>query len=166
MISLYYGCNFVIFASNMKILKTLKNVVLYIWQFPQNILGLILLLIMRFELSIVLENGNIVYFSKNMAGGISLGKYSIVNSYYAGLKTGNKKIKSKEELMKLDVVKHEGVGHGTQSRYLGPLYLLVIGLPSIIWACLYGSVIPYTKNGYYKWYTEAWADKLAGIIRK
>lgn len=99
-------------------------------------------------------------------GGISLGKYSIINSYYAGLKTGNKTMKPIEELVQLNVVKHEGIGHGTQSRYLGWFYLLIIGLPSIVWASLYGSIIPYTHNGYYKFPTEAWADKLAGIVRK
>jgi hypothetical protein len=44
--------------------------------------------------------------------------------------------------------------------------LLVIGLPSIIWATLYGWVIPYSHNGYYRFFTEKSADKLAGIIRK
>lgn len=150
----------------MKLLKILKEIVLYVWQLPQNLLGLILLWIMKSDATLKLDNGNVVYFSRNMAGGISLGRYSIINSYYAGLKTGDKKIKPKEELMELDVVKHEGIGHGTQSRWLGPLYLPVIGLPSIIWAWLYGSIIPYTRNGYYKCYTEAWADKLAGIVRE
>ena len=142
----------------MKLLKIFKEIVLYIWQLPQNLLGLILLLIMKYDATLTLDNGNVVYFSRNMSGGISLGRYSIINSYYAGLKIGDKKIKPKEELMELDVVKHEGIGHGTQSRWLGPLYLPVIGLPSIIWAWLYGSIIPYTRNGYYKWYTEAWSD--------
>jgi hypothetical protein len=121
---------------------------------------------MKYDATLTLDNGNVVYFSRNMSGGISLGRYSIINSYYAGLKTGDKKIKEKEELLELDVVKHEGTGHGTQSRWLGPFYLPVIGLSSIIWAGLYGAVIPYTKNGYYKFWTEKWADKLAGIVRK
>lgn len=150
----------------MKFLKFIKEIVLYIWQLPQNLLGLILILFYRPETHIILHNGNKVYFSRNMAGGISLGKYSIINSYYAGLKSESKTMKPIEELVQLDVVKHEGIGHGTQSRILGWFYLLVIGLPSIIWAGLYGSIIPYTKNGYYKWYTESWADKLAGIVRK
>lgn len=80
---------------------------------------MILILFYRPEACIILQNGNKVYFSRNMTGGISLGKYSIINSYYAGLKTGNKTMKPIEELVQLDVVKHEGIGHGTQSRYLG-----------------------------------------------
>ena len=146
-------------------MNAIKEILLWLWQLPQNLLGLILILFYRPEVCIILQNGNKVYFSRNMTGGISLGKYSIINSYYAGLKTGNKTMKPIEELVQLDVVKHEGIGHGTQSRYLGWFYLLVIGLPSIVWASLYGSIIPYTHNGYYKFPTESWADKLAGIVR-
>ena len=93
-----------------------------------------------------------------MSGGISLGKYSIISNYY---------LKNSEELiLNSDVVKHEALGHGTQSRYLGPLYLPIVGLQSIIWACIYGTVIPYTRNGYYKFWTEKWADKLGGVNRE
>jgi hypothetical protein len=45
--------------------------------------------------------------------------------------------------------------------------LFVIGIPSIVWAGLYGKkLFPATTNGYYKFYTEKWADKLAGIKRQ
>lgn len=134
----------------------MKKILLWLWQLPQNLLGLILILIMKPEYKYVLENGNFVFFAKRMSGGISLGKYSIISDYYHW---GN-------QILNQNVVKHEAFGHGTQSRILGPFYLPVIGLPSLIWAWLYGTVIPYTKNGYYKWYTEAWADKLAGIVRE
>ena len=142
-------------------MKEIKNILLYIWQFPQNLLGLILILFYRPERKLIASNGNLVYLSRYMPGGISLGKYSIISRGYAYNKTD-------EEILNLDVTKHEALGHGTQSRYLGPLYLLVIGLPSIVWASLYGDTkwFPYTKNGYYVFYTEKWADKLAGIIRK
>ena len=146
-------------------MNLIKEILLWLWQLPQNLLGLVLILFYKPEACIILQNGNKVYFSRNMVGGISLGKYSIINSYYAGLKTGDKTMKPIEELVQLDVVKHEGIGHGTQSRYLGWFYLLVIGLPSIIWAGLYGSIIPYTHNGYYKFPTESSADRIAGINR-
>jgi hypothetical protein len=61
-------------------------------------------------------------------------------------------------------IKHE-YGHAIQSRILGPLYLIIIGIPSIIWAALYGSIIPRYKNNYYRFYTEKWADKLMNIKR-
>ena len=58
------------------------------------------------------------------------------------------------------VIKHES-GHVKQSKILGPLYLLVIGLPSIIHAALHHYVC---KNpDYYHFYTERWANKLGGV---
>ena len=142
-----------------KFLNALKEIALYIWQLPQNILGLILLAIYRPETKFVASNGNLVYFSSRMSGGISLGKYSIISDYYIRSHMTDKAI------LDIDVTRHEALGHGTQSRYLGPLYLPIVGLQSIIWAGLYGAVIPYTKNGYYKFWTESWADKLGGIKR-
>lgn len=143
-----------------RLLNVLKEIALYIWQLPQNIIGLILVLILKPEKKLIASNGNFVYFSSKMSGGISLGKYSIIDDYYI------KRLKKEESMLNLDVTKHEALGHGTQSRYLGPTYLPVIGLPSLIWAWLYGPVIPYTHNGYYVFYTEKWADKLAKIVRK
>lgn len=140
-----------------KFLNTLKEIALYIWQLPQNVLGLILLAIYRPETKLVAKNGNFVYFSSRMPGGISLGKYSIISDYYYSEKM--------IEPLATAVAKHEAIGHGTQSRYLGPLYLIVIGLPSIIWAWLYGAIIPTSHNGYYRFYTEKWADKLGGVVR-
>jgi hypothetical protein len=140
-------------------MKVIKEVILWIWQILQNIGGLIVLAIMGYERVLTAENGNKVYFSKKMSGGISLGKYSIISDYYI------RKCKTDEEILALDVTKHEALGHGKQSRWLGPFYLPIVGLSSIIWAGLYGAVIPYTKNGYYKFWTERWADKLAGVVR-
>ena len=138
----------------------MKNILLYIWQLPQNLLGLLLVWVYKCKHSLDLENGNIIYFSSSMSGGISLGKYSIISNYYWTKYKGNI-----NQLIKLNIIKHKGIGHGKQSKYLGPLYLLIIGLPSLIWSWLYGSIIPYSKNGYYKFYTEKWADKLARIVR-
>ena len=140
--------------------KLIKETALFLWQFPQNIVGLILILIMGYNRVLTVPNDNKVYFSKKMSGGISLGRYSVINDYYI------RKCKSDTEILDLDVTKHEALGHGTQSRYLGPLYLFVIGIPSIVWAAIYPCKrFPYTKNGYYKFWTERWADKLAGVVR-
>ena len=139
----------------------MKNILLYIWQLPQNLLGLILVLFYRPDVKIKASNGNVVYFTHKMPGGISLGRYSIINKGYYRYDAKQ----DAEKALALNVTKHEALGHGAQSRLLGPLYLLVIGLPSIVWATLYGPIIPYTKNGYYVFYTEKWADKLGGVIR-
>jgi hypothetical protein len=64
-----------------------------------------------------------------------------------------------------DVVKHE-YGHTLQSKRLLLLYLLVIGLPSIIWAGCFEKYRQQNGKSYYWFYTEAWANKLGGVDLK
>jgi hypothetical protein len=45
---------------------------------------------------------------------------------------------------------------------LGPLYLLVIGLPSLLWAWLGDNYREKHGVSYYDFYTEKWANKLGG----
>lgn len=59
-------------------------------------------------------------------------------------------------------LRHEQ-GHTRQSYILGWLYLLVIGLPSIIWACCFESYRRKYDKSYYSFYTERWANKLGGV---
>ena len=51
------------------------------------------------------------------------------------------------------MLKHE-YGHTIQSKIVGPLFLLVIGLPSIIWAGLFRKYRQKNKISYYSLYTE------------
>lgn len=120
-----------------KIWKAIKNTALYLWQLPQNIIGLILFAYYKGN-TIKIDANAKVRVSKDMSGGITLGKYIVVR--------------------KEDYIKHE-FGHTRQSMLLGPLYLLVIGLPSIIHAARHSK---YCKNkDYYHFYTEKWANKLS-----
>lgn len=138
-------------------LKTVKHVALYIWQLPQNLLGLILIAFYRPERKHVLDNGVEVHYATRMRGGISLGKYSIVNTCHYR--------KDMNESLKRDTVRHEAIGHVKQSLIFGPLYLIIIGISSFTWCSMYGRLVPHTHNGYYEFWTEKWADKLAGIKR-
>ncbi|MBR2747684.1 MAG: hypothetical protein IKD95_04970, partial [Bacteroidales bacterium] len=81
----------------------------------------------------------------NMSGGISLGNFVYFRK------------PAYERLLR-----HEA-GHCRQSRILGPLYLIVIGLPSLLWALWWnpGRPVPYSW-----FYTERWADRLGGVVRK
>lgn len=124
----------------------MKGILLYIWQLPQNLLGLLFLLFIRGEERHTLGDISF-YYSKTFPGGISLGKYIIVNQW-----------SSKED------VKHE-YGHCIQSKYLGWLYLPVIGILSLVWAGLYGWIVKPSVNGYYRFFTEKWADKLGNVKR-
>lgn len=123
----------------------MKKILLYIWCLPQNLLGLLLRQIYKGKDS--QYEDAIVRRSTKMGGGISLGRYIIINQW-SGKKT----------------VQHE-YGHCLQSRRLGWLYLLLIGLPSIVWAGIYGRIVKSTPNGYYRFWTEKWADKLGGVKR-
>ena len=129
-----------------------KEILLYIWQLPQNIVGLLLLLIYQHEKEYHRLKGRTFYFTTEMPSGISLGNYIIMN---------------RED--KEDGMKHE-YGHTIQSRILGPFYLLIIGIPS---GC--GNLIDqYCHKGWpwakqMKWYYnlpwEKWADKLGHVKR-
>ena len=128
-------------------MKSALHIVLYIWQLPQNLLGLLFLLFMKGETRHRL--GSIrFYFLDSFPGGITLGEYIIVGT--------------QQEL----TVRHE-FGHVLQSRYLGPLYLLVIGLPSLLHAWVNGYIgcCARSPEGYYHFYTEKWADRLGGVER-
>ena len=60
-------------------------------------------------------------------------------------------------------VRHE-YGHVVQSRIFGPLYLIVIGIPSAINNLRSRRSFVVAKN-YYNMYPENWADKLGGVTR-
>ena len=123
----------------------MRNVISYIWQLPQNILGLLLRL--KYKGCNSIYEDAIVRRSTAMVGGISLGRYIIVSQW------ANKK-----------TIMHE-YGHCRQSKMLGWLYLPIVGLQSLIWAGLYGSVIKTSPNGYYEFWTVSWADKLGKVKR-
>lgn len=124
----------------------LKKLIHAIWELPQNILGFIVSKIFKAEPIAVFTDA--IVYKWNIPGGMSLGKHIFVY-----------------EPKDLSMVKHE-YGHTLQSKKLGWFYLLVIGLPSIIWANCFGWYRKKTGKSYYSFYTESWADKLAGIERK
>lgn len=119
----------------------------WIWQLPQNLLGYGYKVITNAQ---VLTESNLPckLYNNIYSGSVSLGKYIFLSKW---AQTDNY------------TINHE-IGHSKQSLFLGPLYLLVIGLPSIIWACLH-SYISYFNNkyNYYDFYTEKWANKLMSL---
>lgn len=129
-------------------LTKLADALLFVWQLPQHLLGLLLVWILRPEQDYPQGDGRTrLYYASRMRGGISLGRYIILSERLKDY-TGQTE-------------KHEW-GHSRQSILLGPLYLFVIGIPSILWAAWWN-----TRRGvsYYAFYTEAWADKLGGVER-
>lgn len=129
-------------------MKTVAGILLYIWQLPQNLLGLLVVLFTRPAAVIPSDDGYVVVHSSyRMRGGISLGRYVIINARQCTT----------------DTIRHE-LGHCRQSRMLGWLYLIVIGLPSVLWAWLGERIAP--GKSYYWFYAERWADHLGGVERK
>ena len=127
----------------MNKVSTLSTIVNWTWELPQTLLGLILSLFYKhhkeeYKAAVVcrMETGRF---------GISLGRFIIVAFYHT-----------------TRTVKHE-YGHCRQSKYLGPLYLIVVGIPSITL-----NIISSWKGGlfadrYYQRFPENWADKLGGV---
>ena len=126
-------------------MKLIVEILLWIWQAPQNIVGLVFRLI--YGWTAILFRGVDVVVSSRFPGGISLGRTIVVKRPY---------------LANTDTWNHE-YGHTRQSLYLGPFYLFVVGIPSLLWAWYWN---PSRGVSYYSFYTEKWADKLGGVERQ
>lgn len=125
-----------------KLKKILFQSILILWQLPQCLIGLLMLPFMGKLTLIDYRNYCWAFKGVNMMGGISLGCFVFLDSY-----------SSKRET----TVAHELDGHTVDSKRWGPLYLFIIGIPSILNAWL-----GFTKC-YYEFYTEKWANKHAGL---
>lgn len=124
-------------------MKVLKRVLIWIWCFPQMLAGFLVKVFTRAEKS----SG---YYKYNITlGSVSLGEYIFLCPSHCGDDT---------------VLKHEQ-GHCKQSLYLGWLYLIIIGIPSVIWAGCFQWYRRKHNISYYSFYTERWADRLGGVIR-
>ncbi len=120
----------------------------FTWEIPQTLTGLILTMFFTRRKSDVthsIHKGiNYIHataFPKH--AGISLGSIIITGP-------------TPEETLMV----HE-FGHTVQSQRLGPLYLFVIGLPSLLWAALYKNIPGIRERcSYYDFIVEKQATKL------
>jgi hypothetical protein len=118
--------------------------ILALWQILQNLAGLIYFPFAG--VSFKEKIGDVFVFeTKSTNGSVSLGNFVFISKY---------------TIYYEKTLKHE-LGHTIQSKYLGPLYLLVIGLPSISWAAVRMMSKTLRKKDYYSFYTEAWAEELS-----
>lgn len=136
-------------------MKNLIIVLLYIWQLPQNIVALLYRYVFmgknrgeETRQNVKGRNIRVVYKS-TCDGSVSLGSHIFISNCVGW----------KKDL----TIAHE-LGHTVQSLYLGPLYLIVVGIPSILWASIRRLGF-FGKTSYYAFYTEKWADRIAGITR-
>jgi len=139
-------------------MKTLTKIRRWTWELPQTLLGACLIPFYKKTLLKVLEYDDTkVYLYDKFPGGISLGYYTHLDWNAKDHNNNIVRIGLKKS------IKHESSGHGKQSKYLGPFYLLVIGLPSILHAWIHQL---FNRSwDYYKFPTEKWADKLGRVER-
>lgn len=131
---------------------SIENILYWIWQLPQNLLGVLWRNIKKDSIITDISNNDIksvgakAYLIK-AGGAITLGKYVFISQTYR-----DQSITIKQEC-----------GHVKQSKMLGPLYLIVIGVPSILHRWLNDYIGCDEESGYSHFYTEKCADKLMGI---
>lgn len=127
-----------------KIGNYIKNLLMWLWQFPQNLLAICIegILCEATYREGKIDGNTLIY--NYVLPTMSLGNYIFVNTMFSNTD-----------------IKHSH-GHSKQSRILGPLYLVVIGIPSLLHLIVYNicSKIGFSWD-YYKFYTELWANKLA-----
>ncbi|MBP5650244.1 MAG: hypothetical protein J6X01_04090 [Bacteroidales bacterium] len=134
------------FSKITHILNALIFVLLFIWQLPQNLVAIAILLFSKTEGVIAYRHYCFALKTRmpKMAGGVSLGSFALI---------------SPSEAQNERTVRHELDGHTVDSKILGPLYLLVIGLPSALHLLFYKG-----RRSYDDFYTERWANKHAGLL--
>ena len=118
--------------------------ILFIWQILQNLIGIGFWVYfkLRGDLETIVTNKySKVYRSKYMSGGISLGSFAFVSNNLAKKETA---------------VRHEQ-GHMWDSKVMGPLYVLIVGLPSLL-----NAAFDFTKC-YYDFFCERWANRHGGV---
>ena len=129
------------------IMKYIRNLILFIWQLPQHIVALIYfgyLVMMCKDLGVDSRYKQAIVIPCVMRGAVTLGNYVFV-----GLNSEYRK-----------TVKHE-LGHTIQSKILGPLYLIVIGIPSITYCGLRRLFPSLRKKNYYDFFSEKSANYLS-----
>ena len=124
------------------------TIFLFIWQFPQNLAGLILLIILTFLKGITHReyyHHKYIFFGPKCPAGLSLGIFVFVQCSTTKA-----------------IIIHE-LGHCKQSEILGPLYLLLVGIPSLTMNLL-SQHNERVRSRYYQRFPENWADRLGEKI--
>ncbi len=142
--------------------KILYIIIQCTWGIVQTSLGFIVFLI-NIKNRHYFYHGAIIT-ERNISSSVSLGMFVFTTTNPMKDKRAKDKIPD-DELNKRLLV-HE-YGHTIQSLIFGPLYLIVIGIPSALWGFL-----PYFQNkrnsgvSYFSFYTEKFANYLGEKVTK
>lgn len=138
-----------------QLLRMLLSILRFLWCLPTELLALFLLMLWRSDAADrgQIREAHVFLLPGPERRGLSLGRFIFVWS--------RKKPRLHDKEAWEDLLTHE-YGHTVQALYLGPVYLIVIGLPSLIWAGLPHLRRMRRRRGisYYQLYTERWADSL------
>lgn len=141
----------------MKATNVLKSVLYWCvqctWGLLQTVMGLVLF-VRYSRCKHEFYHGAILTYHDGNWGGVSLGLFIFVN--------GNR-----PEVWTKDARVHE-YGHTIQSLIFGPLYLVIIALPSIVW-CSSKTLHQKRMRGelnYYDLYCESSANTLGALVTK
>lgn len=141
-------------------MKTFYRVILWTWCLPQTLLGVLVYAFVKLVDKDIEEfdykTGTKLIQTEKLKAGVSLGFFIFSFDYedVGRISPGAQ--------YRMD--RHEW-GHTLQGFLLGPLYLFVIGLPSICWLVFGKSYRSKKKVSYYSFYTEKWADKWGRVER-
>lgn len=119
-------------------------VLLIIWQLPQLFVGFILSQFFRDHSEVSYENFTAMKCRTELWFCFTLGWFIFA-----------------PQCVNDDIMRHE-VGHCIQSRYLGPLYLIVVGLTSVILFWL-KKLLKKDSYWYHNHFPENWANKLGNV---
>lgn len=137
-------------------MKFLVRPFIFIWELPQNLLGLLVFGIMKSRRKIVqVKTDAYHYFIETPNTGVSLGWFVFWTP------AGNRFTH-----LNNDCRMHEA-GHARQSLMLGPFYLLIVGIPSIsrvLYSKWFRKKHGYKWENYFNGFPENWADKLGGVV--
>lgn len=95
-------------------LRIVWAVLLYLWQLPQNLIGLVYLAFCFDRVKITKQGGAVFYATKHVRGGMTMGRYVFI---------------SPKNIAREPVYDHE-FGHVRQSKRWGWLWLPVFAIPS------------------------------------
>jgi len=130
----------------------MRYIILWTWCLPQSLFGLLFASCLKIRGNILCVKNHkkiriITIRDNRLFGGVSLGAFIFLTK------------RTEDELSLM----HE-YGHTIQGYILGPLYLLVVGIPSVgfLWVSKWK---PGFGQKYYRRFPENWADKLSGISR-
>jgi hypothetical protein len=129
------------------VIKFLQYFIQFTWGILQNLIGFIAFLAVGLCARKFLRRHETAFVSlikNNFGGSACAGVFLFVSNDNA------------------ELIKHE-YGHTIQSLILGPFWLLVIGIPSFVWAAFFESYRKRKNKSYYSFYTERWANRLADV---